>query len=97
MIGKKMIKQQFNLTFNGIHKSDENCDSYTIKQSDVLMEKPIYLGFVVLEISKLHMYETYYDILQQYFEKENLHLHYMDTDSLILGVNTKDVIKGSKI
>ena len=26
---KKMIKQQSKLTFNGIHKSFENCDSYT--------------------------------------------------------------------
>ena len=32
------------------------------------MDKPIYLGFSVLELSKLHMYETYYDILQPYFE-----------------------------
>ena len=31
------------------------------------MDKPIYLGFSVLELSKLHMYETYYDILQPYF------------------------------
>ena len=42
------------------------------------------------------MYETYYEKLQPYFGRENLHLHYMDTDSLILGVNTKDVIKDSK-
>ena len=31
------------------------------------MDKPIYLGFSVLELSKLHMYSTYYDILQPYF------------------------------
>ena len=29
------------------------------------MDKPIYLGFALLELSKLHMYETYCDILQQ--------------------------------
>ena len=57
------------------------------------MDSPIYLGFTVLELSKLHMYETYYDILQPYFGEKNLHLHYMDTDSFILTVNTNDIIK----
>ena len=90
---KEIIKQQSKLTFNGIHKSYENCDSYTFKQNEVLMDKPIYLGFTVLELSKLLMYETYYDKLQPYFGQENLQLHYMDTDSFVLSVNTKDIIK----
>ena len=47
------------------------------------MDKPIYLGFIVLELSKLHMYETCYDILQPKFGEKNLNLHYMDTDSFI--------------
>ena len=54
----KNIKQQSKLTFNGIHKSYENCDSYTFEQNEILMDKPIYLGFAILELSKLHMYET---------------------------------------
>ena len=93
---REIIKQQSKLTFNGIHKSYENCDSYTFKQNEVLMDKPIYLGFTVLELSKLLMYETYYDKLQPYFRQENIQLHYMDTDSFILSVNTKDIIKDLK-
>ena len=42
------------------------------------------------------MYETYYDKLQPYFGCENIQLHYMDTDSCVLGVNTKDLIKDLK-
>ena len=60
------------------------------------MDKPINLGFSVLELSKLHMYETYYDKLQSYFGQENLQLIYMDTDSFVLSVNTKDIIKDLK-
>ena len=93
---REIIKQQSKLTFNGIHKSYENCDSYTFKQNEVLMDKPIYLGFSVLELSKLLMYETYYDKLQPYFRQENTQLHYMDTDSFVLSVNTKDIIKDLK-
>ena len=58
---REIIRGQSMLTFNGNHKSYENCDSYTFKQNEVLMDKPIYLGFSVLELSKLLMYETYYD------------------------------------
>ena len=75
---REIIKQQSKLTFNGIHKSYENSDSYAFKQNGVLMDKPIYLGFSVLELSKLHMYETYYDKLQTYFGQENLQLHRVD-------------------
>ena len=64
---RKVKKHQSKLTFNGIHKSYENCDSYTFKQNEVLMDRPIYLGFTVLELSKLLMYETYYDKLQPNF------------------------------
>ena len=45
----KNIKQQSKLTFNGSYKSYENYDSYTFKQNEVLMDRPIYLGFSVLE------------------------------------------------
>ena len=93
---QKIINYQSKLTFNGIHKSYENCDSYVFRKNEVLTDKPIHLGFAVLELSKLHMYETYYDKLQPYFGEKNLHLHYMDTDSFILSVNTKDIIKDLK-
>ena len=56
------------------------------------MDEPIFLGFSVLELSKLLMYETYYDKIQPYFGQESTHLHYMDTDSFVLSVNTKDII-----
>ena len=34
----------------------------------------------------------HHDELQPYFGRENLQLHYMDTDSFVLSVNTKDII-----
>ena len=76
--------------------SYENYDSSTFKQNEVLMDKPIYLGFSVLELSNLLMYETYYDKLQPYFGQENIQLQYMDTDIFVLGLSTKDIIKDLK-
>ena len=63
--------QQTKLTFNGIHKSYENYDSYTLKKNEVVMDKAIFVGFGTLELSKLHIDETYYDILQPFFGQEN--------------------------
>ena len=79
------------MTFNGIQKSYENSDSYTFKKNEVAMEKAIYVGFSILELSNLHMYETYYDTLQPYFGQENLQLHYIDTDGMFLSMKTKDI------
>ena len=44
---EKTIKQQSKLTFNIFQKNYTKNDSYTIKQKEVLMDKPIYLGSVV--------------------------------------------------
>ena len=57
------------------------------------MDKAIYVGFSILDLSKLHMYETYYDSLQTYFGQENLQLHYIDTDGVFLSMKSKNIIK----
>ena len=92
MILKKIIIQQSKLLFTSIHKSYENCGSYTFKQND----EPIYVGFAILELSKLHMHETYYDKLQPYFGQENLQLHCIDTDGMILNMKTDNIINDLK-
>ena len=65
------MKQQSKLTFSGIHKSYTNYDSYTFKQNEVNIDKPIYLGFAILELSILLMCETKHDKLKRYFGLEN--------------------------
>ena len=92
----KILKQQRKLTFNGIHKSFNNCDSYLFKEHEIILDKPIYLGFALLELSKLHRYETYYDKLQPYFGQENIQLHYMDCDSFILSIKSETIISDLK-
>ena len=88
----EIIKQKSQLTFNGIHKSSENCDSYTFKQNEILMVRRICLGSVILELSKLHMYETYYDKLQPFFGQDKLQLLFMDCDSFVLSNKTENII-----
>ena len=89
---RKIFKYQSRLDFNGIHKSYQDYDSYTFKSNVVKMEKPIYLGFCILELSKLLMYETYYDKLQKYFGVDGIQIHYQDTDAFIMSIKTTDIV-----
>ena len=66
----KHIKQQSKMTVNGVQKPFTNYDSYTIQQNGILLDKPSFFGFAVLELSKLLMYETYYTKLQPFFGQE---------------------------
>ena len=51
----KITEQLSKLTVNGIHKSNTYSKRYTLKQNEVLSDKTIYVGFAILELSKLHM------------------------------------------
>ena len=68
-------------------------DKYTIKQNEVVMDQPFYLGFAVFEMIKLLVYEAFYNNLQPYFGEKNIQCHYIDTNALVLSIYTKDFIK----
>ena len=53
------------------------------------MNKPIYLGLLILEISKILMYEFWYDYMKPK-NNNNVKLFYMDTDSFIMNIKTND-------
>ena len=59
-------------------------------KSVVELNKPIYCGFTILELSKLHMQNFYYNVLKPYYG-EKVKLCYTDTDSFILSIESKDV------
>ena len=62
-----------------------------IKKIKCLWINQFISDFSVLKLSKILMYETYYDELQPFFGLENLQLLHMDTDSFVLSVKTKDL------
>ena len=55
----------------------------------VIMNKPVYLGQAILDLSKIVMFEFHYDYMKPKY-CENLKLCYMDTDSLVYHIKTKD-------
>ena len=70
----------------------ENLSIIEMKKVKVKMKKPIYLGLSILEISKIIMYEFWYDYMKKKYG-DMVKLCYMDTDSLIMNIKTKDFYK----
>ena len=60
-----------------------------MKKTKVKMKKPIYLGLSILEISKILMYEFWYDYMKPKYN-DNVKLCYMDTDSFIMNIKAND-------
>ena len=83
----QIIKRQSKLSFKGIVDHYSKFSVYKFDKEKTVFDKPIYLGFTLLELSKLLMYEFYYNKLQPYW-KQSIQLHYMDTDSFILSFDT---------
>ena len=63
-----------------------------MREAKVKMNKSIYLGLSILEISKILMYEFWYDYMKPKYG-DNVKLCYMDTDSFIMNIKTEDFYK----
>ena len=85
----QIIKRQSKLSFKGIVDHYSKFSVYKFDKEKTVFDKPIYLGFSVLELSKLLMYEFYYHTLEPYWQNK-VQLHYMDTDSFILCFNANN-------
>ena len=70
----------------------EDLIAIEMKKTEIKMNKPIYLGLAILDISKTLMYEFCYDYLKPKYDSNTV-LCYMDTDSFIFHVVTEDFYK----
>ena len=70
----------------------ENFLAIEMRKTKVMMNKPVYLGQAILDISKTLMYEFWYDYIKPKCN-ENTKLYYMDTDSFIIYIFTEDFYK----
>ncbi|GBN08354.1 hypothetical protein AVEN_87773-1 [Araneus ventricosus] len=74
---------------------NENLTLFKMRKPNLILDKPIYGGFCILELSKLHMYKLYYSNFKNVY-KSKCELLYMDTDSLYISVETDDVFLDMK-
>ena len=63
-----------------------------MKKTEVRMNKSIYLGQAILDLSKTHIYKFWYDFIKPMY-RDKARLCYTDTDSFIMHIKTEDFLK----
>ena len=78
--------------FKGVNIFHENLIAVHMEKTMVKLNKPIYLGMSILDLSKSLMYRFHYDYIKPKYGK-NANLLFTDTDSLCYEIQTKDFYK----
>ena len=89
---KKRSKFVSEPNYHTINLISEDLSIIEMKKNKVKMNKPIYLGLSILEISKILMYEFWYDYMKPKYNND-VKLCYMDTDSFVMYIKTNDFYK----
>ena len=91
---KKLISSPQMFTWKLI---DDDLGIFNMHKSSIKLDKPRYIGFCVLELSKLIMYKFHYDYILENFPKTRV--LFTDTDSFCYHIKTEkdvyEVIKGN--
>ena len=74
---------------------NENLFAIQLKQMSIVMNRPIYVGFCILDLSKITLYKFHYDYIKKFFSN-NASLLYTDTDNLIYEFTCEDIYKHIK-
>ena len=89
---KKRSKLVSEPNYHTINLISDDLSIIEVKKTKVKMNKPIYLGLSILEISKILMYEFWYGYMKPKYN-DNVRLCYMDTDSFVMHIKTNDFYK----
>ena len=84
--GKRLVSEP---NYHSCKKSSDYLMAIEMKKTRVKMNKPLYLGMSILDISKILMYEFWYNYIRpKYGDKGKL--CYTDTDSFIIYIKAED-------
>ena len=78
--------------FNRRVKFSDELSAIHVNKTKLTLNKSIYVGFSVLDLSKHLMYDWYYNKLKKKYG-ENCTMLYTDTDSLLVDIKTNDIYK----
>ena len=89
---KKRNKLVSEPNYHTINYISEDLSIIEMNKTRVKMNKPIYLGLSILDISKILMYEFWYDYMKPKYGNR-VKLCYMDTESFVMNIKTNDFYK----
>ena len=91
-----MRKASLGQHINSFQIINENLVAVNKKPATIELKKPLAVGFSILELSKLFMYRSYYDTIQEHFGEENMSLCFLDMDSFLLKVKCDNLQREMK-
>jgi hypothetical protein len=68
-------------TFKHSTPYNENLSAISLDNKVIKFDKPIYIGFAVLDVSKTLMYDYHYNVMKRHYN-EKITLMYTDTGKL---------------
>ncbi|KAL7307441.1 hypothetical protein TKK_0000620 [Trichogramma kaykai] len=77
--------------FHSLTVFNDNFVAIQMKQNEVYLNKPMYVGLCILDISKCEVYKFHYDVMIEKFGVDKCKLLYTDTDSLIYQIYDADI------
>jgi len=89
------IKYQSKATYvstTPFHKDEKTLSIIQLSKVIVKSDKPIYAGFTISNLSKLHVYDFHYNTMKPEY-KNNIELLMTDTDSFVYKIKIEDFYK----
>lgn len=83
--------QTSKLAFRRFSIFEEDLVAVELVQPKILLNKPISVGFTILELSKLHMLDFHYNTIKTRYPEEQSSLCFTDTDSLLYHIFTDNL------
>ena len=92
---RRFIKCVNNPSFKHSHIINENLVGVEKQKPKLKLDKPIFIGMSILDLSKQHMYKFYYDGMKPKYG-DNIRMVYTDTDSFVFHTRTDDIYQDLK-
>ena len=92
---KRLMKCVNNPSFTHRHIINENLVGVEKQKPELKLDKPIFIGMSILDLSKQHMYRFYYDGVKPKYG-DNITMVYTDTDSFVFHTKTDDIYQDLK-
>ena len=86
----RYMKCVSNPNFKHSHIINENLVGVEKQKTKLKLDKPIFIGMSILDLSKQHMYKFYYDVMKPKYG-DNIKMVYTDTDSFVFHTKTNDI------
>ena len=92
---RRFMKCVNNPSFKRSHTINEDLVGVEKQKPKLKLDKPIFIGMSILDLSKQHMYKFYYDVMKPKYG-ENIRMVYTDTDSFVFHTKTDDIYQDLK-